>query len=1062
MKAAVSRSEGFYVVGGTMGPDAPSYVERKADQVLFDALLEGEFCYVLTARQMGKSSLMIRTASRLRERGIDISVLDLTAVGQNLTPDQWYGGLLVQIGQQVGLEEELIRFWPCHSMLGPMQRWIKAIRAVVLSQIRGRLVVFIDEIDAVRSLPFSTDEFFAGIRECYDSRTSDHEVNRLTFCLSGVATPSDLIRDTRMTPFNIGRRIELHDFSEAEAASLAGGLGREDRQATEILKRIIYWTGGHPYLTQRLCQVLAEDRIAGGDAGVERLCERLFFSARAQERDSNLLFVRERMLRSEADVPGLLDLYSRVRRNKTVRDDETNPLIGTLHLSGITRAERSRLRVRNRIYVRVFDRAWIASNLPGAEVRRRRAAYLRGVYRTAILSALMLALVGWLALTALRQRDLAVQKAAESRRLLYLSRMKVAQQEWQEANVDRVKQLLQPYIPQANDVEDLRGFEWYLFWHLTHGEVAGAKETDRVVSVRFLETTDTLLIGEVANAGSRPSEYVIKSYDMTSQQQKILLQVPGGSNFNLIVFSPDHRRAAVDGPDHDISVWDVSTGQRLFTRRGHLEAISALVFSPDGHILASGDLKGVVKLWNAESGEELRTFVGVPRRILSAAFSSDGRCIATTDESREVTFYHTTRRTRPERFHIGSKSPVSVSYFPRGKRLLVTTSDGHLYVVDVRSRRIIAQWNGHSGSIDSVAFSPDGRVFATGSADRTVSVWDAGSGVRLGNFRGHGSAVKSVAWSSDGKYIASGSHDGAIKIWDASAPSGPRFPSRHVSTYLATRFSRDDELIALGIAGASVKVWNLSSGHEIASLEEIGDQVLCGSISHDSQLLVTAGEQGIIRIWECATAKLLRELKGHASYVYSAEFSPDGKLLASGGNDNAIILWDVATGQQIGSFVSGVPNYYRAIFSPDGRILASASLDGGVKLWDVGTRTVTNSLIGHTDLVRAIAFSRDGGLLATGGADNSVRLWEVATGRELIVLGRTDFIQRVAFSSDGSRLVTGGMDGTVKLWDLKTFQELMTLHKHTGAVTSITFSNYGRDLATSGADGSVNLLRAGR
>src|SRR5205085_11483007 len=89
----------------------------------------------------------------------------------------------------------------------------------------GRLVIFVDEIDAVRSLPFSTDEFFAAIRECYNRRTQDSTFERLTFCLLGVATPSDLIQDTRTTPFNIRRRIELTDFTAAAAAPLAGGLG---------------------------------------------------------------------------------------------------------------------------------------------------------------------------------------------------------------------------------------------------------------------------------------------------------------------------------------------------------------------------------------------------------------------------------------------------------------------------------------------------------------------------------------------------------------------------------------------------------------------------------------------------------------------------------------------------------------------------------------------------------------------------------------------------------------------------------------------------------------------
>src|SRR6185503_20927272 len=122
----------------------------------------------------------------------------------------------------------------------------------------GRVVIFVDEIDAVRSLPFSTDEFFAGIRELYNHRTEAEELERLTFCLLGVAAPSDLIRDTRMTPFNIGLRIELHDFTRTEAQSLAVGLSGNDREGSGILNRILYWTGGHPYLTQRLCQAVAE------------------------------------------------------------------------------------------------------------------------------------------------------------------------------------------------------------------------------------------------------------------------------------------------------------------------------------------------------------------------------------------------------------------------------------------------------------------------------------------------------------------------------------------------------------------------------------------------------------------------------------------------------------------------------------------------------------------------------------------------------------------------------------------------------------------------------------
>ena len=147
----------FYVTGGTLRRNAPSYVSRSADIDLYEALSRREFCYVLTSRQRGKSSLMVRTAVRLREDGAAVAVLDLTAIGQNLTAEYWYSGLLGRIGEQLDIEDELDDFWLAHERLGPLQRWMLAIREVVLKKFSGSVVIFIDEIDAVRSLPFSTD-----------------------------------------------------------------------------------------------------------------------------------------------------------------------------------------------------------------------------------------------------------------------------------------------------------------------------------------------------------------------------------------------------------------------------------------------------------------------------------------------------------------------------------------------------------------------------------------------------------------------------------------------------------------------------------------------------------------------------------------------------------------------------------------------------------------------------------------------------------------------------------------------------------------------------------------
>ncbi len=399
----------FYVTGGTLRPDAPSYVERSADKSLCEGLLQGEFCYVLTSRQMGKSSLMVRTVKRLRDEGLAVAVLDLTAIGQNLTIEQWYDGLMSRLGQQLELEDEMLAFWEAHPELGPLQRWVTCLEKVLLERLPGKIVIFVDEIDIVRSLPFSTDEFFAAIRECYNRRSRDPAFNRLAFSLLGVATPTDLIRDTRMTPFNIGRRIELNDFKPHEAAPLARGLGGDEHAARNLLGRVLHWTGGHPYLTQRLCRALAEalwtprlETVTGLLAPpllpttqtVDKMAEKLFLSRHARDRDDNLIFVRERILRSELDVAGLLYLYRKLLQGQLVPDDETNPLVSVLRLSGISKGVEGYLHVRNRIYERVFDAGWIQTNMPEAELRRQRRAGRRGmVIGFAIAVVLLLAYV---------------------------------------------------------------------------------------------------------------------------------------------------------------------------------------------------------------------------------------------------------------------------------------------------------------------------------------------------------------------------------------------------------------------------------------------------------------------------------------------------------------------------------------------------------------------------------------------------------------------------------------------------------------------------------------------
>ncbi|MGL4375269.1 MAG: AAA-like domain-containing protein, partial [Microcoleaceae cyanobacterium] len=63
-------SSNYYQVGGSLAANSPTYITRKADEDLYQALKRGEFCYVLNSRQMGKSSLRVRTMQRLQAEGV--------------------------------------------------------------------------------------------------------------------------------------------------------------------------------------------------------------------------------------------------------------------------------------------------------------------------------------------------------------------------------------------------------------------------------------------------------------------------------------------------------------------------------------------------------------------------------------------------------------------------------------------------------------------------------------------------------------------------------------------------------------------------------------------------------------------------------------------------------------------------------------------------------------------------------------------------------------------------------------------------------------------------------